>query len=192
MARQSAFAVQQTTSDGIEIRKALSVRYVLQGSARKVGRQDRINVQLVYADTGENTWADRYDRTLDDIFAVKGEIVAKIIEELQINLGAAGKQAAEGFNVDAYELFLKARTRFYEFSAEAFADIYHLTARAWRSTRGSARLGRRRCLPIKVDARSFSKGTTMGIVERWRWVGKASRFLRSQLSAMDVMRRSCF
>lgn len=130
VARQSAFAVQQTTSDVIEIGRALSVRYVLQGSARKVGRQVRINVQLVDAETGANVWADRYDRTLDDIFALQDEIVAQIIKELQVSLGAAGRQAAEGLNVDAYELFLKARARFYEFSAEAFEDIYDLTARA--------------------------------------------------------------
>ena len=57
-----------------QVRRELGVRYVLEGSVRKGGNRLRITTQLVEAETGNQVWAERYDRDLGDIFAVQDEI----------------------------------------------------------------------------------------------------------------------
>lgn len=64
------------------IGRDLGVRYVLEGSVRKAGERIRITAQLSDAATGHHVWAERYDRELDDVFALQDEIVAKIVGEL--------------------------------------------------------------------------------------------------------------
>ncbi|MGO7778450.1 adenylate cyclase, partial [Rhizobium johnstonii] len=65
-----------------EIAEELGVRYLLQGSAIRVAGQVRINAQLVDAASGDHLWAERFDRSLEDIFAVKDEVTGKIVEAL--------------------------------------------------------------------------------------------------------------
>ena len=59
-------------------RRELGVRYVLEGSIRRSGDRVRITVQLVDAETGTHRWAERYDRKLDDFFAIQDEVVRTI------------------------------------------------------------------------------------------------------------------
>ena len=66
--------------------KALGVRYVLEGSVRKSENRVRITAQLIDAETGKHVWANRYDRTLEDIFAIQDEITEEIVVSLDVAL----------------------------------------------------------------------------------------------------------
>ena len=85
---------------------------MLEGSVRKAGNRVRITAQLIDGAAGDHVWADRYDRDLDDIFAIQDEISKAIVEALKIKLLPEEKKAIEQrgtTNVDAYNLYLMAR-----------------------------------------------------------------------------------
>jgi TolB-like protein len=96
IARNSAFAYKGKAMDVREIAEDLGVRYLLEGSARRAAGRVRINAQLVDAVSGDHLWAERFDRSLDDIFAVQDEVTAKIVEALLGRLRAsAAAQSAQ-------------------------------------------------------------------------------------------------
>jgi adenylate cyclase len=66
--------------------KELGVRYVLEGSVQKAGEHIRIVTQLIDATTGGPLWSQRYDRPLQDLFALQDEIVQKIVTTLKLQL----------------------------------------------------------------------------------------------------------
>lgn len=82
IARNSAFAYKDRRVDVRTIARELGVRYALEGSVRRAGQQIRITAQLVDAEKGGHIWADRYDRRLDDIFAVQDEITGNIVASI--------------------------------------------------------------------------------------------------------------
>jgi adenylate cyclase len=89
----------------------LKVTHVLDGSVRKSGNRVRITAQLLEAATDTQVWAERYDRTLDDIFAIQDDISKAIVAALKVKLLPAEKAAIEQrstTNSEAYELFLMA------------------------------------------------------------------------------------
>ena len=93
-----------------QVSQELGVRYVLEGSIRKAGKRVRITAQLVDATTGYHVWADRYDRDLQDIFALQDEVTRKIVAALEVKL-TAGEQARLGRpltnNIEAYDYYLR-------------------------------------------------------------------------------------
>jgi adenylate cyclase len=96
-----------------EVGRDLGVRYVLEGSVQKVGNSVRINAQLIDATTDRHLWAQRYDRELDDIFAVQDELTASIVAALEITLTEDEKtRVARQYtnSIEAYDLFLRGRT----------------------------------------------------------------------------------
>ena len=72
-----------------QVGRELGVRYVLEGSVRKGGNRLRITTQLVEAETGNQVWAERYDRDLGDIFAVQDEITERVVAAIEPELYAA-------------------------------------------------------------------------------------------------------
>ena len=74
IARNSSFAYKGKNVDVRQAGRELGARYVLEGSVRKAGNRIRITAQLIDAETGTHVWAERYDRALEDIFAVQDEI----------------------------------------------------------------------------------------------------------------------
>ncbi|MGJ7037205.1 TolB-like protein/cytochrome c-type biogenesis protein CcmH/NrfG [Shinella sp. BE166] len=108
IARNSAFAYKGKTMDVRAIAEDLGVRYLLEGSARRAAGQVRINAQLVDAVSGDHLWAERFDRGLDDIFAVQDEVTAKIVEALLGRLQASPPRNRPK-NIDAYDLCVRAR-----------------------------------------------------------------------------------
>jgi len=119
IARNSTFTYKGQSVDVRQIANDLGVRYVLEGSVRKAAEKVRINAQLVDSSTGSHLWAERYDGSLEDIFALQDEITGQIISGLEVNLTAAErKRTGHKFtsNVDAYDLFLRGRTEFYRFT----------------------------------------------------------------------------
>ena len=112
VARNTAFTFKGQTVDVKEVAKTLGVTYVLEGSVRKAGNRVRITAQLIDGAEGDHVWADRYDRDLDDIFAIQDEISKAIVDALKIKLLPEEKKAIEErgtSNVDAYNLYLMAR-----------------------------------------------------------------------------------
>jgi len=92
IARESSFAYRDRAVDVREAARRLGVRYVLEGSVRKSAQRIRITAQLVDAATGRHVWAERYDRAMDDIFAVQDEITLRLATEMQVTL-TEGEQA---------------------------------------------------------------------------------------------------
>lgn len=90
--RHSSFVYKDRAVDVREAARQLGVRHVLEGSVRKSGDRIRITAQLVDAATGAHLWAERYDRAIDDIFAVQDEITLVLATELQVKL-TEGEQA---------------------------------------------------------------------------------------------------
>ncbi len=82
IARRSSFTYKGQAKDVREIADDLGVRYVVEGSIRRAGNRIRVLAQLVDAETGNNLWSERYDRNLDDMFAVQDEVSGAIIREI--------------------------------------------------------------------------------------------------------------
>ena len=112
IARNTAFTFKRQSLDVKDVAKRLGVTYVLEGSVRKAGNRVRITAQLIDGAEGDHVWADRYDRDLDDIFAIQDEISKAIVEALKIKLLPQEKKAIEQrgtTNAEAYNLYLMAR-----------------------------------------------------------------------------------
>jgi adenylate cyclase len=125
IARNSTFPYKGRSVDVRQIANDLGVRYVLEGSVRKAAGKVRINAQLIDSTTGTHLWAERYDGSLEDIFALQDEITAKIVSGLEVNLTVVErKRAGHKFttNVDAYDLSLRGRTEFHRFTETANAE----------------------------------------------------------------------
>jgi len=118
IARNSSFSYRNSPKNLVEIGRELGVGHVLEGSVRKAGSRIRINAQLVDASSGGHIWAERYDSDLQDIFALQDEIAAKIISALQVNLTQSKNPDRSTYSVEAYELSLKGRAKFFMFSPE--------------------------------------------------------------------------
>lgn len=112
VARNTAFTFKGQSVDVKEVAKTLGVTYVLEGSVRKAGNRVRITAQLIDGAAGDHVWADRYDRDLEDIFAIQDEISKAIVDALKVKLLPEEKKAIENrgtSNVEAYNLYLMAR-----------------------------------------------------------------------------------
>jgi tetratricopeptide (TPR) repeat protein len=114
------------------VSKELGVRYVLEGSVRKVGDQVRITAQLIDATTDQHLWAERYDRPLTDIFALQDALVQKIVTTLQLQLTVRerGYLVRKTENVEAYDVFLRGAAYFTRGTREANAQARQLYEQA--------------------------------------------------------------
>jgi len=112
-ARTSSFAYKNKNEDLATIGRTLGVSSVLQGSVRRAGNRVRVTVQLMNAQDGFQLWSERFDRDLDDIFAIQDEIARGIVDQLQVTLGI--KQATLPLvarptdDLEAYQLYLRGR-----------------------------------------------------------------------------------
>ena len=112
VARNTAFTFKGQSVDVPEVARKLGVSHVLEGSVRKAGGRVRINAQLIDGTSGEHLWAERYDRDLEDIFAIQDEISKAIVDALKVKLLPEEKKAIEQrgtTSAQAYNLYLLAR-----------------------------------------------------------------------------------
>jgi adenylate cyclase len=129
IARNSSFTYKGHAVDIKQIGRELGVRYVLEGSVRKAGNRLRITGQLVEAATGSHLWAERYDRALEDIFAVQDEITHSIIGAIAPGILAAeiqrsqGKEAAE---LGQWERLMRAHWHIRRFTREDSREAIRL------------------------------------------------------------------
>ncbi len=109
IARNSSFTFRDKDVDVKEVGQKLGVQYVVEGSVRKAANRVRITAQLVDTETGHHLWAERYDRELEDIFAVQDEITQTIVSILPGRLEDAGRERAQRkltANMTAYDFVL--------------------------------------------------------------------------------------
>jgi adenylate cyclase len=112
VSRNTAFTFKGKAVDVGQVASQLKVNHVLEGSVRKAAGRVRITAQLIDAANDSHLWAERYDRDLNDIFAIQDEISHAIVDALKVKLLPEEKKAIEKHgteNVDAYNLFLMAR-----------------------------------------------------------------------------------
>jgi len=126
IARNSSFAYRNSPKNVTEIGSELSVEHVLEGSVRKAANRIRINAQLIDAKTGGHVWAERYDSDVRDIFDLQDEITGKISAALQVNLTKNAIADHRTYSVEAYELSLKGRAKFFMFSPETNRECISL------------------------------------------------------------------
>jgi adenylate cyclase len=110
IARNSVFTYKGKPVQVDQISRELGVRYVLEGSVRKADDKVRINAQLIDATTGGHLWAERYDGTLNDIFALQDKVTQKIVTALAVKLTAGEEEQIthKGTdNIAAYDAFLQ-------------------------------------------------------------------------------------
>ena len=115
IARNSTFAYKGKPVDVRTVGRELGVRYVLEGSVRRVGKQVRINAQLLDSKTGGHLWAERYDGTIDNVFALQDRITRKIVKALALELTPSETKtvADRGTKViEAHDAFLKGWTHY--------------------------------------------------------------------------------
>jgi adenylate cyclase len=121
IARNSVFTYKGKAVRIRQVAKELGVRYVMEGSVRRVGNQVRINAQLIDATTGGHLWAERYDGSLDDIFMMQDKITQSIVNALEVTLTSQEQSKfakAETRKGAAYDTFLQGWVRYRQSSPE--------------------------------------------------------------------------
>jgi TolB-like protein/class 3 adenylate cyclase len=108
IARNTAFAYKGKPLDVKMIGRELNVRYVLEGSVQRGGKRMRVNVKLIDAETGNHLWAERFDKSLADLFDMQDEIVARLAGTLNTELVAAeARRAEQAPNPDSMDLYFQ-------------------------------------------------------------------------------------
>jgi adenylate cyclase len=129
VARNSSFTYKGKSTDMRQVGRELGVRYVVEGSVRKAGNRVRITAQLIEAQNGQHIWAERYDRALEDIFAVQDEITQSITGAIAPGVVAAeirrthGKDAAE---LGRWERVMRAHWHARRFTRKDCNEAMHL------------------------------------------------------------------
>jgi adenylate cyclase len=131
IARNSSFVFKGRAVNVTDVGKKLGVRYVVEGSVRRAGTRIRITAQLIEASTGNHLWAERYDRNLEDLFAVQDEVTERIAWAMVGKVGAAEivRSRQTQTRLDAYDAFLRgveAMHRFTETDVVAAIEFFKL------------------------------------------------------------------
>ena len=133
ISRNTSFKLRGQAVEVRKIAKDLGVQYVIEGSVRRAGNRVRVTVQLIDGETDTHLWAERYDRDLEDIFAIQDEITSAIVATLPGRVAAAAHDRAERKppgNMAAYECALEAKVLHHRSKREDNAKAQQLIARA--------------------------------------------------------------
>src|SRR5438034_4689727 len=163
-ARTSCFAFRGTSMDAREIGKRLGVETLLEGSIRKAGNRLRIIVQLVDARNGYHLWSERFDREIEDIFAIQDEIARRVLDALGLSLTEREERRflkPSTANVEAYEFYLRARKLFQQWTRQSIELAREMFERA---------------IELDPDFASAWAGLADTYVDLYRW-GRNSRDL---------------
>jgi len=180
IARNSSFVYKHQQVTVRQVAEDLGVRYVLEGSVRRIGDQVRINTQLIDATTGGHVWAERYDRKLDNIFAVQDAIMERIVQALELHLTDTEQEhrdkGPKTTSLEAYDLVLRARKLMTRFDHKAAAEARDLLQRA-----------------IEIDPAYTEAHSLLGFYyfEEWRTWGRKrdqnlSRALKIATAAVEL------
>ncbi len=133
IARHSSFAFKGKSIDIKEVGHQLGVEYVVEGSVRKAGNRVRISSQLIEVETGNHIWAERYDRELEDIFAVQDEVARAIVAVLPGRIEKAVAERSQRKptnNIKAYEFVLRGKMYFNRLNANDLVEAHRLFEKA--------------------------------------------------------------
>ena len=133
IAHQSSFKYRDKAVKVQQVGRELGVHYVLEGSVEKAGDRIRINTQLIDAETGDQLWAERYDRELRDVFALQDEIIRKVVAEMAVKVSwgeMARLMTHATENYEALDCFLKAYELWQRFEKESNAQARELLLKA--------------------------------------------------------------
>jgi adenylate cyclase len=125
IARNSSFTYKGKTVDVRRLGQEMGVRYVLEGSVRKSSNQLRVTAQLIESASGHHLWAKKYDRGLEDVFAVQDELTMEIVTALDVELvsGERGRhQRSRVKNATAREALYRGMAQFYKFDGASHAQ----------------------------------------------------------------------
>ena len=125
IARNSTFTYKGKSVDVRQLAEEMGVRYVLEGSVRKSANQVRVTAQLIEAANGYHLWAKKYDRGLEDVFAVQDELTKEIVTALDVELvsGERGRhQRSRVKNPEAREALYRGMAKFYKFDETSHAQ----------------------------------------------------------------------
>lgn len=167
IARNSSFTFKGRVADTSTVAKQLSADYLVQGSVRRAGNRVRISSQLIDSRSGNQIWADRFDRELVDIFDLQDEIARSVatIVAGTIRISSVEKiRHVPITQLDAYELYLQARVRFVRYDTMLEAEPYLIRA-------------------IELDPNVASIHAMMAIVLSTRWLLEANPHNRELLEA---------
>ena len=133
IARNSVFTYKGSPVRIEEVARDLGVRYVVEGSVRRLGDRIRVNAQLIEGSTGHHIWAERYDREITDLFTVQDELIGRIVSALALQLTQSEEiqlahRPAPQF--EAYELYLQAREGYYSRDQARMRESLELYSRA--------------------------------------------------------------
>ena len=132
-ARTSCFAFRGANVDAREIGKRLGVETLLDGSIRKAGKRVRISVQLIDANNGYQLWSERFDREIEDIFAIQDEIARSVLESLGLALTEREKfrfLKPSTANIEAYEFYLRGRKLYHKWTRQSVEFARQMFERA--------------------------------------------------------------
>jgi adenylate cyclase len=133
ISRNTAFKFKGQAVDVRKVARELGVQFVVEGSVRRAGNRVRITVQLIEGETDRHIWAERYDRELEDIFALQDEITMAIVAILPGRVEAAARDRAERKlpeNLAAWECVLEAKTLHHRSNRDDNARAEKLISRA--------------------------------------------------------------
>jgi len=129
ISRTSAMTFKRTTKDVSTIARELGVQYLLEGSVRRAGDRLKITAQLIDAATDDHLWADKYDGSVEDVFAMQERLARVIVEALELRLTADEHRRLGGrpiANVHAYECYLRARQEAWRWRKDAIDHAIQL------------------------------------------------------------------
>ena len=132
-ARTSCFAFRETSLDARDIANRLGVEALLDGSIRKAGKRVRINVQLIDAQNGYQLWSQRFDREIEDIFAIQDEIARSVLESLGLALSERDEfrfLKPSTRNIEAYEAYLRGRKLYHKWTRQSVEFARQMFERA--------------------------------------------------------------
>ena len=143
ISRTSSMTFKGTSKDVRTIAGELGVRYVLEGSVRRAGSRLRITAQLIDARTDDHVWADTYDGTVDDVFAIQERLARVIVDALELRLTADEERWLAARPIDnrhAYECYLRARQEGWRWREDAIDHAVHLLRNGLEIIGDNARL----------------------------------------------------
>jgi len=155
VARHSAFAFKVKNIDVKSIGQELNVQYILEGSVRRAGKRVRITAQLVEAASGNHVWAERYDRELEELFAIQDDLVRAIASTVGGRVEAAAKRRASrlrSLSIPAFDLCLRAQALQDQNTKEAYEEAEHCLRQA-----------------IEIDPDMPQAYHQLSLVKFWQW-----------------------
>ena len=140
--RSAVLAFRDKPLTATQVGQQLNALYLLEGSLRRAAGRLRITAKLVETHSGHCIWAEKYDRTLQDVFAIQDEIATNIARELQVVLTQSEKEAIAKIptaDVRAYDFYLRGRQFFHQFRRKGFDFAREMFAKAIEIDPGYAR-----------------------------------------------------